>query len=96
MTTPNDKDGGAAFPQTESRNMDGPACIQDSTAKIVSRGGMSLRDYFAAKALQGIVASTAHPDCVPLSIKPDKCAEGAYKLADAMLAARTKETPRHD
>lgn len=44
--------------------------------------GMTLRDYFAAKAMQGIVAD---PD---LSMGVDKVAEWAYTQADAMLAAR--------
>jgi hypothetical protein len=43
--------------------------------------GMFLRDYFAAAALQGALASdsTWHADYV---------ADYAYKCADAMLAAR--------
>ena len=43
--------------------------------------GMSLRDYFAAKALQGMLAR-------PGSVNPKQDAEFAYMLADAMLAAR--------
>ena len=45
--------------------------------------GMSLRDYFAASALQGICASGPTPDFT------DEClAREAYNLADAMLRAR--------
>jgi hypothetical protein len=44
--------------------------------------GMTLRDYFAAKAMQGIVAD---PD---LAMGCDKIAEWAYTQADAMLKAR--------
>jgi len=80
MTTPNDKDGGApAFPHLETTSRGEP--FHDHL-------GITIRDYFAAKALQGLIASTAHPDCIPLSTKPDKIAEGAYKIADAMLKAR--------
>jgi hypothetical protein len=44
--------------------------------------GMTLRDYFAAKAMQGFLA-TVKVDC------PDNLiAEDAYNLADAMLKAR--------
>ena len=43
--------------------------------------GMSLRDYFAAMALQGICASS--PAIVNAEI-----AREAYQLADAMLKAR--------
>lgn len=45
--------------------------------------GMTLRDYFAAKALQGMCANgdACHRG-------DDVIAEGAYWLADAMLRAR--------
>ena len=46
-------------------------------------GGMTLRDYFAAKAMQGIV-SRGIVEQVPLEVY----ASNAYKLADAMLKAR--------
>ena len=45
--------------------------------------GMTLRDYFAAKALSN--AYTQHHG------NPDKVAEWAYEVADAMLAAREEE-----
>lgn len=44
--------------------------------------GMSLRDYFAAKAMQGIMTD---PN---LSMSRDEVAEWAYRQADAMLKAR--------
>jgi hypothetical protein len=46
---------------------------------------MTLRDYFAAKAMQGLVASDIEigPDQVPHIV------ESAYIMADAMLKART-------
>lgn len=50
---------------------------------VGSYAGMTLRDYFAAKALQGILAG--HSDNTP-----DVSAEWAYKYADAMLAQRNK------
>jgi hypothetical protein len=50
----------------------------------------ALRDDFAKAALQGLLASMAHPqaqgsnlDCYPQS------AQQAYRIADAMLAARS-------
>ena len=46
-------------------------------------GGMTLRDYFAAKAMQAIV-SRGIVNEVPLEIY----ATNAYKMADAMLKAR--------
>ena len=49
--------------------------------------GMTLRDYFAAKAMQGMLAySYLHP----LSME-DGCARDAYAMADAMLEAREEE-----
>ena len=44
--------------------------------------GMTLRDYFAAKAMQGIVSD---PN---LAMGTLQIAEWAYKQADAMLEAR--------
>jgi len=46
-------------------------------------GGMTLRDYFAAKAMQGLLAGHS-------GNTPDVFAEWAYKYADAMLAERDK------
>jgi hypothetical protein len=45
--------------------------------------GMTLRDYFAAKAMQGICASVPS-----LEWSSDRLAAEAYDLADAMLKAR--------
>ena len=43
--------------------------------------GMTLRDYFAAKAMQGMMVDVEQPRC-------DYIADTAYKMADAMLKAR--------
>ena len=47
-----------------------------------SHDGLSMRDYFAAKALQGMLAETS------LKATPKEFADQAYELADAMLKAR--------
>jgi hypothetical protein len=47
--------------------------------------GMSLRDYFAAKALQGIMA------CNGVYEDEKKLAQWCYEQADAMLEAREKK-----
>ena len=47
--------------------------------------GMTLRDYFAAKAMQGAIASSSDQ----LDFGPDLGAAWAYQVADAMLAARS-------
>lgn len=45
--------------------------------------GMSLRDYFAAKAMRGEVAA-----CQSQRANPEEVAKFAYDVADAMLRAR--------
>jgi cytochrome c553 len=47
--------------------------------------GMELRDYFAAKALQGLL-NEAHNDYSDQAIT-----ELAYSLADAMMEARNEQ-----
>lgn len=48
--------------------------------------GMTLRDYFAAKAIQGLLAGSWKKDnAVP---EPGAYAARAYVIADAMLEAR--------
>ena len=47
--------------------------------------GMSLRDYFAAQALQGVLASR-----VSLSYQFADMALDAYNIADTMLAERER------
>ena len=86
MTKP---DGGSAFPSLSERVRVGV----DEYA-LISAGGMTLRDYFAAAALTGYVASLADPDH---RRRADKNGEGPreiaivmYLMADAMLAERSK------
>lgn len=59
-----------------------PAAIPDNA---FFQEGMTLRDYFAAKAMQGILCSGKgiHSDQFMLS-------RDAYEVADAMLEARNK------
>ena len=47
--------------------------------------GMTLRDYFAAKAMQGLLAQSCG---TALGNDPKFAAEYAYATADAMLKAR--------
>ena len=72
MTTPIN-DGGRAFPWCGDLN-DCP------TINL----GMTLRDYFAVKAMQGICASSAVINCDDFLL-----AKASYKMADAMLLARS-------
>lgn len=82
------KHGGPAFPfeyhnQTnnyqESFATDGMIRLNASEQYM----GLSMRDYFAAKAMQGICG---HSDTWGL-ITSEKIASVAYELADAMLKA---------
>ena len=47
-------------------------------------GGMTLRDYFAAKVVQGFISD---PDW-RVDMMPEETARAAYYQADAMLKAR--------
>jgi hypothetical protein len=67
------KDGGAAFPLMRSIN---------------GSDGMTLRDYFAAKALMGMMASR-NPNSP--RFQPEDDAAYVYAVADAMLKARGQE-----
>lgn len=52
--------------------------------------GMTLRDYFAAKAMQAIIAKSPFLDNPQTFEVYQKTAIGAYDYADAMLAHRSK------
>ena len=66
------KDGGPAFPSDEQENY---------------TGGMSLRDYFAGKALQGLLAN---PVTRPGNVA-DTVVAAAVRCADAMIAELERE-----
>lgn len=73
------KDGGPAFPIPIAGCNDGAVynALQQSNGEL---GGMTLRDYFAAKAMQAYVAGGG--------VNDEKVARWAYDTADAMLKAR--------
>lgn len=68
--------GGPAFPQNDA-----------GVNRINNHDGMTLRDYFAAAALQGILANNASDVANPC-MSPDDYAREAFLYADAMLKAR--------
>lgn len=76
-------DGGPAFPRTVQRWNDSLDHVE----------GMSLRDWFAGQALQG-VASGFWSNSDMSVLGPRGLAESAYEFADAMLAARAKRGGR--
>ena len=51
--------------------------------------GMTLRDYFAGKAMQGMISANGDSNGY-LEYEEETVAANAYKLADAMLKARSK------
>jgi hypothetical protein len=68
-------------------NTGGPAFPQSSVEQLASKfnvQGMTLRDYFAAKAMQGYLGS---PEWLR-EVSPQGTAEAAYRVADEMLKAR--------
>ena len=74
--------GGAAFPIPKDRDI-----------SYSHKNGMTLRDYFAAKALEGLISKMAfelHADHEKAKEVHKYLARSAYSYADAMLAEREK------
>ena len=65
-----EKDGGPAFPLKEPLTCDSH--------------GLSIRDYFAAKAMQSLIPIVETSDWMKIT------ASMSYEIADAMLEARKK------
>jgi hypothetical protein len=64
-----------------------PVLIVDRPKELIQYNGMTLRDYFAAKALQGLIASPrGTPD--GRDATDTYYAKCAYLVADAMMKAR--------
>ena len=75
----NINDGGPAFPCEEQIRYKGEVCDTKTFP------GMSLRDWFAGKAISGMMT----PGCVQMTEATRKArASEAYAIADAMLKAR--------
>ena len=68
----NTNTGGSAFPAKK---------YNPNIMQFEDFGGMTLRDYFAAKAMQALLVGDDFPLANGVPAK-------AYKLADAMLEAR--------
>ena len=68
-----------------TKNTGGPAFPCHPGIENPIYDGMTLRDYFASKAMQGILTATLTPNTV---WSQDEAAETAYNVADAMLKAR--------
>ena len=70
-----------------SKDNGGPAFgeLQQVGDVAMRDGGISIRDYFAAKAMQGMIAAVGYHRG-----EVDFMAESAYDCADAMLKERCK------
>ena len=53
--------------------------------------GMTLRDYFAAKAMQAIIGDSRYAGFIGVNNYQYRAAADAYRMADAMLAAREQK-----
>ena len=72
----NTNTGGPAFP--------GPYANENGNLEVLfKQQGMTLRDYFAAKAMQGLLAGKLTSTDLQL------IANDCYAMADAMLAVRS-------
>jgi hypothetical protein len=63
---------------------DTPAFPNDAAKDLFDKRGMTLRDYFAAKAMQGMLAA-----CTGWSeAQQERLAKCSYAMADEMMKAR--------
>lgn len=82
-------DGGPAFPSGPQKLMH---IAEGVPPALIGHYGMSLRDWYAGMALQGLL-SNSHPNVVKAfakisEIADDAFAESAYAFADAMIKQR--------
>lgn len=73
-----------------SENTGGPAFPSHGDFGEVAHEGMTLRDYFAAKALQALISKELKDDMHCGAKAVPIMATFAYEYADAMLEARNK------
>ena len=89
-------DGGSAFPLVKTEY---DRDRNEYTGNVFSTGGMTLRDYFAAKAMQSLVIAHEKMNVhfedhrqgeVKHYYREHVIATAAYMFADAMLLVRDK------
>ena len=71
------KAGGPAFPVNRTAAPSG----SEYAKSVVVSDGLTIRDYFAAKAMQGMMTDVDAPNHIYI-------ARHAYRMADAMLEVR--------
>lgn len=72
-------DGGPAFPVN-----------YETSEQLIECEGMSLRDYFAAKAMQAMITKSHGQDAIAGKKGVPLIATYAYEYADAMIAEKNK------
>ena len=75
-----------AFPEVEYVRPAG----EIGASIMTIHGGMDLRDYFAAKAMQGLIAGCYAGNNVGFTVEGNVFA--AYEYADAMMKARKNDS----
>jgi hypothetical protein len=83
--------GGPAFPEQSGyifKSINKEKEIHTEQSESIIKPGMTLRDYFATKAMQSIIAYTKINNEPGLTY--EKVSDGSYKFADAMLKERAK------
>lgn len=73
--------GGPAFPQINQWDRD---------RMTMGPSGMTLRDYFAAKAMQSLIIASISNQSSPVAFD-DRIFSFAYAYADRMIEERTKD-----
>lgn len=82
-----DKTGGPAFPVLDYSSTD----QERGTIDHITVGGMTLRDYFAAKVLPTFIAEMSGMQCDDRFARASALSTEAYEYADAMIAARSAQ-----
>lgn len=80
-------DGGPAFSGMRRETKPHGYNSGDEAANYITRpyeGSLTLRDYFAAKAMQGVLANPNYESEAEMALLSRKC----YEQADEMLKAR--------
>lgn len=89
-------DGGPAFPCKGFQRVFTDAACEEAGLPIASAfadvefTGMTLRDYFAAKALQLVIKQADNQSIHGWAAWTERVAATAYEIADAMVAERMK------
>ena len=84
MSSDQKDDGGQVFPNFAYGHVEESQGSADQNIHLKFRGGMTLRDYFAAESIAALADTPRGADEMEL------VADRAYRLADAMLKARAE------